>query len=180
MAAMQQSYEHLKSMLWGQASSRVYAFVRGEVVPGVRDRLQASDVYDWDCLWRGGLMPAEQERAPYVVELRRESALTDWLLCEAAKTYPDWGVVGISPDPFLKVRELGRSLLQVSLPGGVVRTWTWMDPALWSALLPQLDARQRQDAFGCMTDWVMVGATRWQWLSLTAGQLQSVERACAC
>lgn len=176
---MQQSREHLKSMLWGQPSSHVYAFVRGDVVPGLRERLTTSDALDWDCLWRGALPPADQERAPYVVALRRESALTDWLLGEAAQAYPDWGVVGVSAEPFLAVREQGRSLMQVQVPGGQVRHWTWLDPTLWSALLPQLDARQLQEAFGGVTDWVRIGAAQWQWLTLTAGQLQSSVRACA-
>jgi hypothetical protein len=173
---MQQSYEHLKSMLWGSAQARVCAFVQGSVVPRLREQLGSAEVSDWDCLWRGALTPADQLRAPYVVELLRVSAFTDWLLDEVAGTYPGWGVLGVTQEPLLKARELGRSLMEVRLPGGDVSNWNWLDPSLWGELLPQLDSAQLEDAFGCMSDWVLVAPDQWQWHTLSAGRLQSSVR----
>jgi hypothetical protein len=175
---MQQSYEHLKSMLWGEPGSHVYAFIQGSVVPGLRQRLAGAGLRDWDCLWRGALAPADQERAPYIAELTSASPFTDWLLTEAGGAYPGWGVVGVSREPMLVAREHGRGLLKVGLPGGEQRTWNWLDPMLWGELLPRLDAMQLGEAFGCMNDWVLVSSERWQWFTLSAGQLGSTVRQC--
>jgi Domain of unknown function (DUF4123) len=168
---MQQSISHLKSMLWATAQSRVYAFVQGSVVPQFHEQLAKADVRGWDCLWRGALSPEQRAQAPYLVELLRESKFTDALLKDVPVTYPAWGLIGVSTDAMLPVREHGRQLLKVALPDGQQRQWAWMDPVLWGGLLPQLSPEQLDAAFGRVSDWVLVSASEWRWMTLSAGVL---------
>lgn len=168
---MQQSYSHLKSMLWAEPGARVHAVIRGAVVPGLAQRLQEAEVADWDCLWRGAQTPEQTAVAPYVAELAADSPFTEWLLKEADETYPHWGVLGVGPVSLMAMREHARGLMQVLLPDGSTRRWHWFDPVLWAGLLPQLDGAQLHRAYGPLTDWVVVGSHSWRWLTLSAGQV---------
>lgn len=174
----QQSYAHLKSMLWASPAARAHAVISGAVVPGLRVMLDQADVRGWDCLWRGALPPEKAAEAPYLVELNPEGAFTDWLLKEASTTYEGWGLIGLGPTNLMTMREHSRRLLDVSLPDGQRRRWAWHDPALWAPLLPKLDPQQLDAAFGPLTDWVVVGPKVWHWLSLSAGQLVATPREC--
>ncbi len=175
---MQQSYAHLKSMLWPSPAARAFAVIDGAVVPQLAERLATADVRGWDCLWRGALTPEKAAIAPYVAELTPEGAFTDWLLQEGSAAYPGWGMVGVGPVNLMGMREHGRRLIEVTLPDGDRRRWHWYDPALWAPLLPRLDPSQLEAAFGALDDWVVVGTTTWQWFTLSAGQLVVTPRDC--
>jgi hypothetical protein len=175
---MKQSYDQLKSMLWARPSARVYAVIHGAVVPQLPERLATADVRGWDCLRRGALAPDQAAQAPYVAELTPQGTFTDWLLQEAGTAYPGWGLVAVGSLNLMAMREHGRRLLQVGLPDGQTRKWTWYDPALWAPLLPTLDPMQLDEAFGPLSDWVVVGPQGWQWLTFSAGQLVMSQREC--
>jgi hypothetical protein len=175
---MSQSYAHLKSLLWASPAARVYAVINAAVIPKLAERLKGADVKGWDCLWRGALPPEKAASAPYLAELIPESAFTDWLLKDAAATYPGWGVLAIGPLALMPMREHARRLLQVGLPDGSGRPWTWYDPVLWEALLPRLDPMQLDEAYGPVTDWVMVHPKVWKWMTFSAGQLVQTPRDC--
>ncbi len=174
----QQSYAHLKSMLWASPTARAHAVISGAVVPGLRALLDKADVRGWDCLWRGALPPEKAAQAPYVAELTPDGTFTDWLLQDASTTYPGWGVIGLGPVPVMGMREHGRRLLDVMLPDGQRRRWAWHDPALWGPLLAKLEPHQLDEAYGPLTDWVVVGPKVWQWFTLSAGQLVATPREC--
>jgi Domain of unknown function (DUF4123) len=175
---MQQSHAHLKSMLWASEASRVFAIMDGAVVPQLQEKLGKADVLGWDCLWRGALPPDKAAVAPCLAELSQQSEFTTWLLSEAAVAYPGWGVLGVGPLNLLDMREHSRRLLQVGMPDGSTRKWTWFDPALWVPLLPKLDPMQLDEAFGQVTDWVSVTPKLWRWMTFNAGQLVVSEREC--
>ena len=174
----QQSYAHLKSMLWPSPAARCYAIVNGAVLPEARDKLAKADVRGWDCLWRGALPPEKAAVAPYLAELTPDGAFTDWLLQEASQAYPGWGVVAVGPVTLMAMREHARRLIDVTLPDGARRRWAWYDPALWAALLPRLDPMQLDQAYGALSDWVVVTPKVWQWMTLSAGQLVATPREC--
>lgn len=174
----QQSYAHLKSMLWPAPAARAFAVINGAVVPQIAQRLAQADVKGWDCLWRGALSPEKAARAPYLAELTPNGEFTDWLLQEAAAVYPGWGLLAVGPVTLMGMREHGRRLIDVTLPTGEQRRWTWYDPALWAPLLPRLEPSQLDTVFGALSDWVVVGPSVWQWLTLSAGQLVVTPREC--
>lgn len=142
------SFAQMKSLLWQDAGTRVHAVVDAARVPGLVARLAAEDVAGWDCLQRGALTPAAAECAAYVVELRRASPFTDWLLFEATFALPGWGVVAASRRALLDIREHFRSLARVRLPDGSEREWRWFDPTVLDAFLGLATAEQQGALIG--------------------------------
>lgn len=174
----QQSYTHLKSMLWASPASRVYAVISGAAVPGLREKLAKADVRGWDCLWRGALPPEKASVAPYVVELTPDGEFTTWLLRDAAAAFPQWGLLAVGPLALMAMREHGRRLSEVTLPEGPKRRWTWYAPELWMGLLPRLEPTQLDAVYGVLTDWVVISPKVWHWMTLSAGQLVQSPREC--
>lgn len=172
---MSESFNHLKEVLWSQEDCSVFAVINGEVLPGLPQRLEDAGL-SWDCLWRGELSEEQAALAPYVVELAKEHAFTDWLLAEAVVTHAGWGVLAVGPVHLLALRQHGRHLLKIETPAGTTMAWQWYRPALWAGLLPQLDDTQLLEAFGPMNEWVIPRADAWRWLTWTPEGLEDVER----
>lgn len=142
------SIEQMKSLLWHDPGTRVFAAVDAGCVPGLAARLATEDVAGWDCLQRGALSPAAAARAAYVVELARSAAFTDWLLFDATFTLPGWGVVASSRRALLDVREHFRALMEVRLTDGTTRTWRWYAPDALDTFLALAGAEQRAALLG--------------------------------
>lgn len=140
----------LESLLWPDAAARVHAVIDGTKVPGLPARLATEDVAGWDCLERGALEPALAERAPYIAELKRGAAFTDWLLFEASVALAGWGVVASSRRALLDMREHFRSLMEVRLPDGTTREWRWYAPDVLDAFIALAGAEQQAALFGPM------------------------------
>jgi Domain of unknown function (DUF4123) len=167
------SYAQLKAALWVRNGSHVHAVVDGRVVPGLAEQLEAAQTRGWDCLQRGALSAQAAAQAAYIVDLDADAPFTDWLLAEAPGVYPDWGLLLISRQALLPMREHGRSLLEVITPEGRRRPWRWYDPQLLAAVLPLLTPSQ-QDLFFVGVDHIVApGAQGWAWYAMVDGVLQS-------
>jgi hypothetical protein len=151
----------LKALLWPDPAARVHAVIDGTRLPGLPARLAAEDVVGWDCLERGALTPAQAERAPYVAELNRGAAFTDWLLFEASVTLAGWGVVASSRRALLDVREHFRSLMEVRLPDGTTREWRWYAPDVLDTLLALAGAEQQAAVLGPLRLLAAPRPTQW-------------------
>lgn len=162
-----------KAQLWADDSQQVFAVVMGERVPDLPARLAGADVIDHDCLLPGALEPELQRRAPYLVQLKRESAFTDWLLFEAGAGLGDWGVLVCSPAKRLFLRSHLRGLLQARTPEGQQIALDWMDPQVLQIILPRFDAAALSAFMGPVQSYVIAGAQHWFTASLNLGQLQS-------
>ncbi len=173
--ASAQAPAQLKSRLWADASQQVYALVMGSRVPDLPKRLAEAEVMDYDCLLPGALDPVQALNAPYLVQLRNESAFTDWLLFEAGASLGDWGVIGVSGAPRLALRTHWRGLLQATLPEGQTIALEWMDPEILWALLPLFDASGLARFFGPVTTLVQPGAQAWRHARLESNLLQQVD-----
>jgi Domain of unknown function (DUF4123) len=138
----------LKALLWPDAAARVHAVIDGTRVPGLPARLAAEDVVGWDCLERGALAPAVAERAPYIAELNRGAAFTDWLLFEASAALAGWGVVASSRRALLDIREHFRALMEVRLPDGTTREWRWYAPDVLDTFIALAGAEQQAALLG--------------------------------
>jgi hypothetical protein len=167
------SAAQLRAALWARQGARVHAVIDGLVLPGLPTRLGAADTAGWDCLRRGALSAEAAEAAPYVVELKDGSPFTDWLLGEATGTYPDWGVLMISMQTMLRVREHCRSIGEVTTPDGERRSWRWYDPAVLREILPVLLAGQLDELFALGQSIVITADDAWTWLSMENGVLAS-------
>jgi hypothetical protein len=168
------SLAQLRESLWTDARHRVYALVIGSKVPGLRARLAAADVDDWDGLWTGELEPDEREAAPALVTLRRGSAFGDWLLGEAAATFAHWGALAPSALSFLAMRSACRALCKAQLPGGQAIRIDWMDPEVMDALLPVAPADQLQRVIGpgaAFEQLLTLAPAQWTRWSASTGRL---------
>lgn len=167
------AYDQLKAALWVAAGARVHAVLDGRVVPGLPGLIEQADVPGWDCLQRGALTPQAAREAAYIVELKPEAPFADWVLREAAQSFPGWGVVLVSTQPLLPMREHCRGLADVLMPDGERRPWRWYDPELLGTLLPELSPSQQDELFGAGQQIVLVGTGAWTWLAQRDGLLQT-------
>jgi hypothetical protein len=161
-----------KAQLWADGERHVYAVVMGSRVPDLGVRLGTATVIDYDCLVPGALAPDKQASSPYLVQLKRESEFTDWLLFEACGSFGDWGVLALSPARRLVVRAHLRELLQARLPEGAIIDLDWMDPAVLQAILPLFDAAGLSAFMGPVQSLVIAGAAQWTSADFALGQLQ--------
>lgn len=166
----------LRASLWASANGRVHAVIDGLVVPGIADKLKTADVAGWDCLQRGAMTADVAERAAYVVELKPASPFTDWLLDEATRTFPGWGVLTISAQALLQMREHCRSIGEVTTPDGERRSWRWYDPDVLRTALPALLSGQLDEVFGAGQTIVIAETRAWTWLAMEQGVLSTEVR----
>jgi hypothetical protein len=171
----------LKAALWSDADQRVYALVRGRCIAGLPARLDQAqadaELDDFDCLRPGALSAAERAAAPWLVQLKRDSALTDWLLFAAERDHGaqregGWGLIVRSALPFLALRAHARELCQARLPDGRTIALEWMDPEVLQALLASAAPDQLDRVFAGVDELVIAGATQWRHASAALGQLQ--------
>jgi hypothetical protein len=170
------SYAQLKAALWARQGARVHAVLDGRVIPGLPTLLEKADLPGWDCLQRGALSAEAARQAPYLAELHEASPFTDWVLAEAAQIHPGWGLVMVSAQPMLAMREHCRNLDDVITPDGQRRPWRWYDPELLTALLPSFSPSQHDELFGAGQQIVLVSTEAWTWHALEQGVLASTER----
>lgn len=166
------SAAQLKAQLWADDQCHVYAVVLGTRVPDLPTRLLEADVAAYDCLLPGALDPDVKLAAPYLVQLKRESVFTDWLLFQASAGLGDWGVVALSTVRRLVLRGHLRGLLQARLPDGAVIDLDAFDPAILLPLLPLFDAAGLSSFMGPVRALVVAGAQTWTTADYTLGQLQ--------
>ena len=170
------SYAQQKAALWNRSGARVHAVVDGLIVPGMAAKLAAADVSGWDCLQRGALSAEAAERAAYIVELGPESQFTDWLLTVATGVHPHWGVLLVSGQSLLAMRQHCRDLCSVIAADGERRNWRWYDPEVLDAMLPSLSAAQMDEVFGAGQSMVVVARDAWTWHAMEQGVLASSVR----
>jgi hypothetical protein len=161
----------LRASLWAREGGRVHAVIDGLIVPGIAEKLKGADVAGWDCLQRGALTSEAAASAAYLVELKAVSPFTDWLLDEATPTYPGWGVLTVSGNALLRMREHCRSVGEVVGPDGDRRAWRWYDPDVLRTALPVLLAGQLDEFFAADQAIVIAETQAWTWLALQQGVL---------
>ena len=168
-----------KAALWAEPGIRVYALLDGQVLPGLPELLGAADVFGWVCLARGALEAEAAQRAAYLVDLRDAAPFTDWLLFEAVSAFPGWGLLMVSKQGLLPMRQHCRALSEVTLPDGSQRAWRWFDPQVLEAVLPGLSPGQLDDVFAPGLSFVAPTSAAWTWHRLEQGLLVSTPRAMA-
>jgi hypothetical protein len=170
------SYAQLKASLWARRGGRVHAVLDGRMVPGLPGLLEPADCHGWDCLQRGAMSLEAAREAAYLVELKPTAAFSDWVLDEATQTFPGWGLVMVSMQPLLAMREHCRSLGDVLTPDGQRRPWRWYDAELLTTLLPQLTPSQQDEVFGAGQQIVLPATSGWTWLAMEQGVLAREHR----
>jgi hypothetical protein len=170
------AYEQLKASLWARPGARVHAIVDAAAIGGLAEKLAAAALPGWDCLSRGQLSATQARQAAYLAELAEASPFTDWLLRDAPKAHPGWGLVFVSNHALLPVREHCRSLSEVLTPDGERRAWRWWDPEVFAMILPALSPSQLDEFFALGQVAVVPTAARWTRHQLQQGVLASDDR----
>ena len=160
-----------RESLWADPRQRVYALILAAKIPGLRARLAAGDVGDWDGLWTGELDAEERAAAPVLVTLKRTSPFTDWLFAEAAQGFSGWGAIAQSRLPFLAMRMHGRALCKGQLPNGQAIRIDWMDPDVMEALLPVAAPDQLQRVYAGFEALITIAPKRWTRWALDGARL---------
>jgi hypothetical protein len=160
-----------RDSLWADPHQRAYALVLAAKIPGLRERLAAGDVDDWDGLWTGELDAEERAAAPVLVTLKRTSPFTDWLFQEAAQGFAGWGAIAQSSLSFLAMRMHGRALCKGQLPNGQAIRIDWMDPEVMEALLPVAAPEQLQRVYAGFDTLITIGPKRWTRWALDGARL---------
>jgi hypothetical protein len=161
-----------KAALWTDDRLQVYAVAMGTRIQNLAATLASAEVADFDCLLPGALSDETQRTAPYLVQLKRESAFTDWLLFEAAAGLGEWGVLVRSAGKMLALRGHLRSLLRAQTPVGQTIELDWMDPTILKALLPLFEPAALTGFMGPMESLVIPEVAAWTTARVVLGRLE--------
>lgn len=164
-----------KAALWADGQQQVYAVVMASRIPGLPGRLAEADVLNHDCLIPGALEPEQQQSAPYLLHLKRDSAFTDWLLFEAPLSLSEWGLLVRSSVGMTTLRNHLRRHLQARLPSGHEISLNWMDRDIFIALISHADAASLGPFFGPVSSFTLAGCQSWRHAALAFNGLQQHE-----
>ena len=142
----------LKELLFAAEEESVYAVLDGASVPGLLEKL-AEAKEEWACLYRGELEPDLAEMAPYLIKLRRESPLTDWILTEGWGHH--WGTFATTPVGLEALRRHFRHFLRVKDHTGKVLYFRYYDPRVLQVYLPTCNRLEIQTVYGPITRFIM-------------------------
>ncbi len=124
----------------------VFAILDGAGVRRLPDLLEDEDL-EHACLFTGETDPIILIRAPWLVKLTRDSAITEVLLTEGWKQ--NWGIFTVCPHgaDFEDVLDHFREFIQVRLPDARLVFFRFYDPRVWRQFLPSCDATQAGQLF---------------------------------
>jgi hypothetical protein len=145
--------EKLKSQLF-VPGEKTYAILDGASVPDLIDQLYALEP-DWECLYRGELEPDIAEVAPYLVELTRGHAFTEWVITNGWGKH--WGIFVLSPIDIKMLRRHFRTFLVVHDSEARPLYFRYYDPRVLRIYLPTCNATELKQVFGPVTAYIMEG-----------------------
>ena len=119
----------------------VYAILDGAGVRRLPDLLEEENM-DHACLFTGETDPLVLTRAPWLVRLTRDAAVTDLLLTDGWRQ--NWGIFAVCPagTTFDDVLEHFRQFIQVRLPDARLVYFRFYDPRVWRPFFTTCDATQ--------------------------------------
>ena len=141
-------YDHL----FADAEAKVYAVLDGASVPKLLEHL-APHAGEYECLYRGELKPDLAAAAPYLVSLKHDSELTEWIVQQGWGKH--WGVFVLSPAELPVLRRHFRTFLIVHTSEGKPLYFRYYDPRVLRVHLPTCNAEELGQMFGPVTDYVM-------------------------
>jgi hypothetical protein len=123
---------------------RLYAMVDAAGNASALDVLYENDSLSFDCLFPGDVEPEVFEAAPFLVDLKDQPEVLDWLL-------EGWGESWVSfLHSELSLAELQihlRQFTQVRTPDGAVVWFRFYDPSVLRTAIPVLDTDQCKQMF---------------------------------
>jgi hypothetical protein len=148
------SVARLRQLLFASDSESTYAILDGASVPGLPAKLRAAKE-EWACLYRGELEPDLAEVAPYLIKLRRQSPLTDWILGEGWGRH--WGIFAITQAGLEALRRHLRGFLRVKDSTGKILYFRYYDPRVLRVYLPTCKGAELKTLFGPVSRYAAEG-----------------------
>lgn len=145
------SPDRLRDLLFASRDESTYMVIDGASVPGLLNRLKAARE-EYACLYRGELAPDLAAAAPYLVKLRRQSPLTDWILTEGWGKH--WGIFATTPAGLEALRRHLRGFLRVRDHLGNILYFRYYDPRVLRIYLPTCRRLEIQTVYGPVTRFV--------------------------
>jgi len=136
--------ENFYQTLFSNNESNVYAVLDGASVPNIIQNLakyKAKSI----CLYRGELDLELAQTAPYLVLLKPDSDLTDWVLSGIGH---HWGIFAISKANMKDMRKHFRTFLMVYDPDGQPMYFRYYDPRVLRVFLPTCNDDEIRQIFG--------------------------------
>jgi len=130
--------------LFSDNESNVYAVLDGASVPSIIGNLEKYKA-ESICLYRGELDPELAQTAPYLVRLKPDTELTNWVLTGIGH---HWGIFAIAKANMKEMRKHFRTFLMVYDPDGEPMYFRYYDPRVLRVFLPTCDDEERQEVFG--------------------------------
>lgn len=134
-----------------------YAILDGAQVPGLPQRLHASDLA-FVCLYRGEIPDDLAQVAPYLVALNRDDNFTAWIFEQGWDNA--WGIFArVNSEIDLKdIRKHFRTFLKVEFPDGKSRYFRYYDPRVLRDYLPTCNSEELSKLFGPVSSYVAEGS----------------------
>jgi hypothetical protein len=138
--------------LFADPEANVYAVLDGASVPKLLEHL-SPHAGEYECLYRGELKPDLAAAAPYLVSLKEDSELTQWIVGEGWGKH--WGVFVICQAPLPVMRRHFRTFLVVHTSEGKPLYFRYYDPRVLRIHLPTCNADELSAMFGPVRAYVM-------------------------
>jgi hypothetical protein len=141
----------LQQLLFASEHESTYAILDGASVPELPARLLDTKA-DFTCLYRGELAPDMAEVAPYLVKLRRDSPVTEFVLTEGWGQH--WGIFAVTPTGLEDLRRHLRRFLRVRDHNDQILYFRYYDPRVLQVYLPTCKAPEVQFVYGPITRFI--------------------------
>ena len=138
--------------LFADPETKVYAILDGASVPKMLERL-TPHAGEYECLYRGELKPDLAAAAPYLVSLKPDSELTEWIVQQGWGKH--WGVFVLSPAELPVLRRHFRTFLIVHTSEGKPLYFRYYDPRVLRVHLPTCNPEELGQMFGPVSAYVM-------------------------
>lgn len=149
----------VQERLWREAEGGfAYAVLDGAQNENLLDVLYGPDAPAFECLFVGELEPDMASVAPYLVQLERGSAFTEWLLAHGWGL--NWGLYLSSGLPLAAVWRHLRQFTKVYGPGGEPMWFRFYDPRVFIMFAPTCSAEQLAEFFGAVSSFVVENESR--------------------
>jgi hypothetical protein len=145
--------ETVSSLLFQGAGTNVFAVLDGASIPGLLDKLHASQRPEFECLYSGEIKPDLAETAPYVVRLEEKSEFTAWVVGQGWGKH--WGIFALASADFKTMRGHLRRFLMVHDSNATALYFRYYDPRVLRTYLPTCNPDELERFFGPISSFLI-------------------------
>ena len=144
--------EALPKLLFASENESVYAILDGASVPALLEKL-AGAKEEYACLYRGALEPDLAKVAPYLIKLRKDSLLTDWICSDGWGNH--WGIFAVTTVGLEALRRHFRTFLRVRDHTGQILYFRYYDPRVLRIYLPTCNRVEIKAVYGPVSRFIV-------------------------